>query len=104
MLIPAVIAQIFNHITELIIPIEIPTKEAKAEIEIHLVTTEAKIRNKSFCFIYIFHFKFLAYVFFSHIFKVYFQLNHEFLISQLILFFEYLFIVILTLTANTRKE
>ena len=33
-LISAVIAQIFNPIVELVIPIGIPTKEAKAEIEI----------------------------------------------------------------------
>ena len=33
--IPAVIAQIFNPILELVIPIGIPSKEAKAEIEIH---------------------------------------------------------------------
>ena len=33
----------FNPITELAIPIGIPIKEAKAEIEIHLVTTEPKI-------------------------------------------------------------
>ena len=33
----------FNLITELAIPIGIPIKEAKAEIEIHLVTTEPKI-------------------------------------------------------------
>ena len=31
--IPAVIAQIFNPISELVIPIGIPSKEAKAEIE-----------------------------------------------------------------------
>ena len=31
-LIPVVIAQIFDHIAELVIPIGIPTKEAKAEI------------------------------------------------------------------------
>ena len=46
-LIPAVIAQIFNLITEFVIPIEIPTKEAKAEIEIHPVTIEAKMRTCS---------------------------------------------------------
>ena len=34
-LIPAVIAQIFNPIVELVIPILIPSKEAKPEIEIH---------------------------------------------------------------------
>ena len=41
-LIPAAIAQIFNPIAELVIPIGIPSKEAKAEIEIHSVTTKAK--------------------------------------------------------------
>ena len=46
-LIPAVIAQIFNPITELVIPIGIPTKEAKAEIETHPVIVEAKIRKCS---------------------------------------------------------
>ena len=33
----------FNPITGLAIPIGMPIKEAKAEIEIHLVTTEPKI-------------------------------------------------------------
>ena len=42
-LIPAVIAQIFNTIAEFLIPIGIPIKEAKAEIKIHSVTVEAKI-------------------------------------------------------------
>ena len=42
---PAVIAQIFNPIAELVIPIGIPNKETKAEIEIHPVTAEAKIRK-----------------------------------------------------------
>ena len=41
-LIPAAIAQIFNLIVELVIPIGIPSKEAKADIKRHLVTTEAK--------------------------------------------------------------
>ena len=36
-------AQIFNH-TELVVPIGIPTKEAKAEIETHLVIAETKIK------------------------------------------------------------
>ena len=35
LLIPAVIAKRFNPIAELEIPIKIPRKEAKAEIEIH---------------------------------------------------------------------
>ena len=46
-LIPAVIAQICNPITELVIPIGIPSKEVKAEMEIRSVTTEAKIRKRS---------------------------------------------------------
>ena len=45
--IPAVIAQIFNPIAELVIPIGIPTKEAKAEMETHPVIVEAKIRKCS---------------------------------------------------------
>ena len=44
-LIPAAIAQIFNPIAELVISTGLPSKEAKAEIEIHPVTVEAKIRN-----------------------------------------------------------
>ena len=40
--ITAVIAQISNPIAEFIIPIGIPTKEAKAEIEIHSVIVERK--------------------------------------------------------------
>ena len=46
-LIPAGIAQIFNHIAELVIPIGIPIKEVKAEIEIHPVVVEVKIRKCS---------------------------------------------------------
>ena len=42
--IPAVLAQIFNPIAELVIPIEIPAKGAKAEMETHPVIAEAKIR------------------------------------------------------------
>ena len=45
------------------------------------------------CFIYIFKSKFLPYVFFNHIFKVimYFLLNQEVLIWQLILFLKIFF-------------
>ena len=46
-LIPPVITQIFNPITELVIPIGIPTKEAKAEMETHPVTLEIKMSNCS---------------------------------------------------------
>ena len=42
-LISAVIAKIFNPIAELIIPIAIPYRETKAEIEIDPETAEAKI-------------------------------------------------------------
>ena len=45
LLIPAVIAQIFDAIAELVIPIEISSKEEKAETEIHLVTVEFKKRK-----------------------------------------------------------
>ena len=41
-LIPAVIAYIYNPIAELVIPIRILSKEAKAEIELHPVSAEAK--------------------------------------------------------------
>ena len=42
-LVPAVIAQIFNPIAELVIPIRMPTKEAKGEMETYPVIVEAKI-------------------------------------------------------------
>ena len=42
LLIPAVIAQIFNPIIELVIPIGIPTKEEKAKMEAHAVISQAK--------------------------------------------------------------
>ena len=45
--IPAVIAQIFNPIADLIIPIGTPNKKAKAELKIHPVIAEAKIRKCS---------------------------------------------------------
>ena len=44
-IIATVIGQIFNPIAEPIIPIRISTKEAKAEIEIHPVIVEPKIRK-----------------------------------------------------------
>ena len=46
-LIPAIIAQIFNHIAGLVISIRIPIKEAKSEMEIYPVIVEAKIRKCS---------------------------------------------------------
>ena len=46
-LIPAVTEQIFNPIAELVIPIGIPSNEAKVEIEIDPVIKEAKIRKCS---------------------------------------------------------
>ena len=42
-LIPTVITQIFNPVAELLIPIGVPTKEAKAETETHLVIVEITI-------------------------------------------------------------
>ena len=44
-LIPIVITQIFNPIVELAIPIGIPTKEAKAEMETHPVIVEIAISH-----------------------------------------------------------
>ena len=46
-LIAAVIAQIFNAFAERAIPIGIPTKEAKAEMDIRPLTVETKINNCS---------------------------------------------------------
>ena len=43
----SVVAQIFNPIAELVIPIVTPSKKAKAEIEIPLVIVETKIRKCS---------------------------------------------------------
>ena len=44
-LIAAIIAQIFNPIAELVIHLGIPSKDTKAEIKMHLVTVEAKLRK-----------------------------------------------------------
>ena len=44
-LIPAAITQSFNPIAELAIHMGIPSKVAKAEIEMHPVIVEAKIRK-----------------------------------------------------------
>ena len=46
-LIPAAIAKAFDQIVELVIPIGISTKEAKAKVETHPVIVEAKIRKCS---------------------------------------------------------
>ena len=46
-LIPAVVTQLFNAIVELAIPIGIPTKEAKAEMETHPVIVEITISGWS---------------------------------------------------------
>ena len=46
-LILTVIVQIFDLIAEVVIPIGIPIKEAKAEIEIHQVIVEVKITKCS---------------------------------------------------------
>ena len=47
LILPAVIAQVFNPIAELIIPVGISTKETKQEIEINPVAAEAKTRTCS---------------------------------------------------------
>ena len=43
--IPSAITQIFNRIVEYLKAIEMPIKEAKAEIKIHSVIAEAKIKK-----------------------------------------------------------
>ena len=47
LILPAVIALVFNPIAELIIPVGISTKETKQEIEINPVAAEAKTRTCS---------------------------------------------------------
>ena len=49
-LIPVVVAQIFNPIGELAIPVEMPIKEEKAENQIDPVIVETKIRKCSINF------------------------------------------------------
>ena len=44
-LIPAFISQIFNPIAELVVTLEIPSKETKLEVEIHPIIVEPKIRT-----------------------------------------------------------
>ena len=46
-LVPTVITQIFNPVAEILIPVEIPTKEVKAENNTHSVTVQIKISNYS---------------------------------------------------------
>ena len=46
-LIPAVIAQIFHKIAELVIPTGIPTKEAKIEMETHPLIVVNTISKRS---------------------------------------------------------
>ena len=46
-LIPAVIPQFFNTVAELVLPIGIATKEAKAEMETHPVTVDINISKCS---------------------------------------------------------
>ena len=62
-LIAAVIPQLFNPIAELVIPVEIPGKEAKAEIEMHLLIVKAKIRKFSNLFVLLTHLFILLYLF-----------------------------------------
>ena len=46
-LVPTVITQVFNPVAEILIPVEIPTKEVKAENNTHSVTVQIKISNYS---------------------------------------------------------
>ena len=47
LLIPETIAHVFNLIVEVIIPLEISTKDVKAETEIDTVTAKTKVRKCS---------------------------------------------------------
>ena len=49
-LIPVAIAQISNPLAQLLIPFGVRTKEGNAEIEIHPVIVEAKMRKSSIKF------------------------------------------------------
>ena len=60
LLILAVITRVFNPTAELVIHIDIPSKEGKEELETHPGTAVIS------CFNYIFHSEFLTYVFFRH--------------------------------------
>ena len=67
---PVIIAQMFNPMAELVIPIRIPTKEEeKEEMEIHPLIVEDKIRKysvefrvvqKFLCFLLINSFRFIS--------------------------------------------
>ena len=66
---PGIIAQMFNHIAELVIPFRIPTKEEKEKMEIHPVTVEDEIKKfsvqfrvvqKFLCFLLINSFRFIS--------------------------------------------
>ena len=46
-LIHAIIVHVFNPVADLVIPKGLPIKQAKAELEIHPVTVEDKIRKCS---------------------------------------------------------
>ena len=52
-LILVIIAQIFNSIVELIIALEISTKEANVEIEIETLTAKTKVRKYSIKFLFL---------------------------------------------------
>ena len=67
-LIPAVVAQIFNPIAELVIPIGTSTKEAKEEKKKHPLIVEAKIRKcvcVCFFFFSLFTHQFISTYFFN---------------------------------------
>ena len=71
-LIPAVTTQIFNPIAELVISIGIPTKEAKAEIEMHPVIEEVTVSGQYNSKLYK-----LFYAFYSLIYSdLFLQLNN----------------------------
>ena len=80
-MIPAIIAQIFIPITEIVIPAGISTNEANAEIETQPVTVEVKINEFSTWF------KYLSALYTFHLSNHYvqFPLKDKFLFLQFFL-------------------
>ena len=93
-LIVEIIANIFNHIVEIIISFDISIKEAKPEIEIHTVSVKNKLRKCSISFKVVQTFLFLLLnnscwsIFFNKVivYLFYFFQNNGRLISSSVVF------------------
>ena len=65
MLIPAIITEIFNPMTELITATGIPIKEAKAEMEVHPLIVEITISGQCRSKLYKFFYNFYSLILFD---------------------------------------